>query len=113
MKIVKPLLIIALSAGLVACAPTEFGMPKAQFDKLSNSQKQQVIAAYNQRQQQQAEVQPLVDALDMVGQEANLHKNMELSHSESSSMSPWSCQGGTCSRSGHSSSSSTSVGVGF
>ncbi len=104
---------MGLSIGLAACAPTEFGMPAAQFNQLSNAQKQQVIEGYNQRQEQEAQVEPLIDALGAVGQAADLHKSVELSHSHHSSMTPWSCSNGSCSRSGSSSDSGMTVGVGL
>ena len=50
--------------GLMGCAPTEFGVPKAQFDKMNHAQQEAVIKQYNQDQAQKAEEAPMVDAIE-------------------------------------------------
>jgi hypothetical protein len=108
-KLVIASLVVGTSVLLAGCAPTEFGMPKAQFEKLNPQQKQQVIASYNRRQ---AEQQEFGEAMNLLGSVASVH-----THSSHSTYheheGAWHCDGGSCSRSGSSSSSGTSVGFGF
>ena len=57
--------LIALLTGLVltGCQPTMFGMPQDQWNQLTPQQQAQVIDAYNQRKQTEAQNAPIMAAI--------------------------------------------------
>lgn len=64
----KKLLFLLISPFLLtACGPPlVFGVPQDQWDQLNQQQRNQVIAGYNQRKTAQAQVAPLVAAVDAI-----------------------------------------------
>ena len=63
----KLILPLALTAALTACGgPTEFGIPQAQFQKMTPVQKQKTIKEYNQEQKRKAAEKPIWDVLETV-----------------------------------------------
>ncbi|MDF1759829.1 MAG: hypothetical protein P1U40_04780 [Coxiellaceae bacterium] len=92
---------------LTACGPhvpTEFGVPKTQFEKMSKAQQQQTIANYNQQQRQNAEDQTAWDLLGAAGSLIHVHKSLSSSSSES-------CSGPANNRTCTGSSSSSSFNI--
>lgn len=67
----KKLLLCLPILFLTACEPTVFGIPQSTFNSLTPQQKQQVIDAYNQREQIKAENAPLESAISTLGFIAN------------------------------------------
>lgn len=58
-----------------------FGVPQAQFNKMSPAQRQAVIARYNQQQQQKAEFSTVLDAAAAIAGNAAGPATLEHSHS--------------------------------
>ncbi|MDF1795874.1 MAG: hypothetical protein P1U63_04970 [Coxiellaceae bacterium] len=99
--------VIAVMGVLTACGPhvpTEFGVPKTQFDKMSKAQQQQTIRNYNQQQRQSAEDQTAWDLLGAAGGLIHVHKTLSSSSSES-------CSGPASNRTCTGSSSSSSFNI--
>lgn len=69
-KILAWMVFTTLTGYLSACAsdqpPMMFGMPQNQFQQLTVEQQNQVIAAYNQQQQTQAQSEMVTDVIDSV-----------------------------------------------
>jgi len=51
MSVIRTLLILAACTLLMACEPMMFGMPQTQYESLTAQQQQEVIRAYNKRQE--------------------------------------------------------------
>lgn len=103
MKFIKTLFITALITALIGCAPSQpmaFGIPQAQFNKLSPQQRQAVIARYNKDQADKAEFSTILDAAAAIGGNAAGPATVASSYSHS-------CHSGSCSSSG----SSVQVGI--
>jgi hypothetical protein len=101
--LVKLAVVVALGFGLSGCGPhvpMQFGIPQAQFQKLTPPQQQNVIAEYNRQQAQKAQDQEVWNLLGAAGSLIHANKTVESSHSSS-------CSGGTCESSG------SNVSVGF
>lgn len=99
--------IVPLGFLLTACGPSvpmAFGIPKSQFDAMSKSQQQQVIAQYNKQQAQKAQDQVVWNMIGAAGSLVHVHKQL----SSSSSMH---CTGPADNRSCSGSSSSTSFNI--
>ena len=63
-QLTYPLLFV-LPFLLAACGPPMvFGIPQEQWNQLNQQQRSQVIDGYNQRKQTQAQVAPLIAAVD-------------------------------------------------
>ncbi|MES2998513.1 MAG: hypothetical protein V4700_04240 [Pseudomonadota bacterium] len=64
----KKLLFLLISPFLLsACGPPlVFGIPQEQWNQLSQQQRSEVIVGYNQRKTAQAQVAPLVAAVDAI-----------------------------------------------
>ncbi len=65
-------LALVVSAGLVLAGcvtpePMVFGVPQSQWDGLNDEQQAQVIDGYNQKQQQQTENEPWLQAIGLAG----------------------------------------------
>ena len=107
MKSMKPILLLITLLGsivlLSACEQSLFGMPQSEFNQLNAQQKQQVITAYNQREQIRVENEPYEALLGAVGTAIHVHKDIPIS--EHSSKTCHSGNGHVDCRESHSSSS--------
>lgn len=86
-KLINSIALLCVTAVLASCAldsagSSEFGMSRAQFNKLSPQERQRVIKRYNREQAQEQQNQEVWNALGEAASLIHGRKTLSSSHSE-------------------------------